>query len=79
MSRAGVVVKVEPGQGAPRKRKAGVVVKVEPGSTDSPSSVAGLGGPKVQSLKVKQAAAQSACCLNIPAERVVLACCFALL
>ena len=38
------------------------MVKVEPGSTDSPSSVAGLGGPKVQSLKVKQAAAQSACC-----------------
>ena len=36
--------------------RAGVVVKVEPGSTDSPSSVAGLGGPKTQPLKVKQAA-----------------------
>ena len=38
------------------------MLKVEPGSTDSPSSVAGLGGPKTQPLKVKQAAAQSACC-----------------
>jgi hypothetical protein len=60
------------------QERAGAVLKVEPGSTDSPSSVAGLGGPKtqplkvkqaaglggpkVQSLKVKQAAAQSACC-----------------
>ena len=32
------------------------MVKVEPGSTYSPPPAAGLGGPKTQSLKVKQAA-----------------------